>query len=115
MVANLTNWEALWQEEYKDSFPKFLWLCWLHLGHSAPTPIQIDMAHFLQYGPQRTCIEALRGEGKSYVTCCFAAWRLKRDPSESIIIVSCSKPKATDNANFIHDLIYSMPISYNFV
>ena len=105
------DWEKLWDELYSKDFLKFLWLTWIHLDHEAvPTPIQCDIANHLQYGPQRTCVEAFRGLGKSYITCAYAAWRLRHNPNEAILIVSASKDKATDNANFIRDLIYTMPI-----
>ena len=104
------NWQKLWDEEYKGNFCKFLWLTWLHLGHGAPTPIQLDIAYFLQHGPQRTCIEALRGIGKSYITCAYVCWRLRINPHEAVLITSASENKAKDNASFIRELIYSMPI-----
>ena len=104
------KWQKLWDEEYSKSFTKFLWLTWLHLDHAAPTPIQNDIGYFLQYGPQRTCIEALRGLGKSYITCAYAAWRLRLNPDEIVLIVSAAEAKAKENATFIRELIYSMPI-----
>ena len=49
-------------------FRNFTYLVWQHLGLPEPTPIQYDIANYLQNSPKRCIIEAFRGVGKSYIT-----------------------------------------------
>ena len=51
-------------EELHD-FRNFLFLVWQHLNLPDPTPVQYDMAVFLQNAPRRAILEAFRGVGKS--------------------------------------------------
>ena len=54
--------------ELKDKklydFRSFLWLVWRYLNLPDPTPVQYDIAEYLQYGPRRKIIEGFRGVGK---------------------------------------------------
>ena len=103
---------AEWDAYYRHSFRNFLYLVWHNVEEirSDPTLIQYDIANHLQYGSTRTCIEALRGLGKSYITCAYAAWRLRNDPSEAILITSANINKAKKNCRFIRDIIYNIDI-----
>ena len=49
-------------EPLKD-FRNFLYMAWEHLGLPDPTPIQYDIAEFIQKGPKRRVIQAFRGVG----------------------------------------------------
>jgi hypothetical protein len=60
----------------KADFRNFLWVIWKHLNLPDPTPVQYDIARFLQHGPRRLVIEAFRGVGKSWVTSAFVLWLL---------------------------------------
>ena len=103
---------AEWEASYRHSFRNFLYLVWHNVEEirSDPTVIQYDIANHLQYGATRTCIEALRGLGKSYITCAYAAWRLRNDPSEAILVVSANINKAKKNCRFIRDIVYNIDI-----
>ena len=57
----------------KDDFRNFLYLAWKHLALPDPTPIQYDIAEYLQSGPKRLIIQAFRGVGKSWITSAFVA------------------------------------------
>ena len=48
-------------------FRNFLYLVWRHLNLPEPTPIQYDIANYIQNGPRQLVIEAFRGVGKSYI------------------------------------------------
>ena len=52
-------------------FRNFLYLCWKHLNLPEPTPIQYDMANFIQGTDQRIVINAFRGVGKSWITSAY--------------------------------------------
>ena len=43
------------------NFKNFLYLCWKHLNLQEPTPIQYDIADYLQSEEKRLVIEAFRG------------------------------------------------------
>lgn len=89
----------------KADFRNFLWMVWQHLGLPKPTPVQYDIAQFLQKGPRRSVIEAFRGVGKSWVTSAFVCWLLYCNPQLKIMVVSASKNRADDFSTFTLRLI----------
>jgi len=95
------------QTSPKD-FRLFLQIVWQHLGLPDPTPVQYDIAHYLQNGPRRLVIEAFRGVGKSYITSAFTAHQLLLDPELKILVVSASKIRADDFSTFVQRLIIEM-------
>lgn len=96
-------------------FKAFLKLVWEHLGLPAPTPVQFDVADYLQHGPKRAIIEAFRGVGKSWVTSAFVLWLLLVDPQKNILVVSASKQRADDFTTFTLRLIHEMPILQHLI
>ena len=96
-------------EQLKD-FRNFLFLAWQHLKLPPPTPIQYDIAHYLQNGPKRCCIQAFRGVGKSWITSAFVIHQLLMDPTKNILVVSASKQRADDFSTFSLRLIEEMPV-----
>lgn len=93
----------------KKDFRNFLFVVWKHLNLPPPTPVQYDIAHYLQHGPKRCVIEAFRGVGKSYVTSAFVVWLLYCDPQKNILVVSASKDRADQFSTFTKRLINDMP------
>ena len=93
-----------------DDFRNFLYVTWMHLGLPEPTPVQYDIAHYLQYGKRRTIIMAFRGVGKSWITSAFVCWILLRNPQIKMLVVSASKNRADDFSSFTKRLIAEMPI-----
>lgn len=93
----------------QEDFRKFVYMVWKQLGLPSPTPIQYDIAHYLQKGPTRCVIEAFRGVGKSWLTAAFVCWLLWNDPQLKILVVSASKSKADENATFIKQIINLLP------
>lgn len=91
-------------------FRVFLQMVWDHLGLPAPTPIQLDIANYLQCGPKRLICEAFRGVGKSWVTSALAAHTLDHHPDWNTLVVSASKQRADDFTTFVLRLIREMPI-----
>lgn len=109
--------KAWWREEYPEKqwkifedFRVFLWMVWKHLNLPDPTPVQYDIADFLQHGPRRSIIEAFRGVGKSWITSAFVIWLLLRDPQMKIMVVSASKERADQFSTFTLRLIAEMPL-----
>ena len=98
------------QQEALRDFRNFLYLVWKHLGLPSPTPIQYDIAHYLQHGPRRSVIQAFRGVGKSWITDAWVLWRLYWNNQHKIEIVSASKNLADNSSTFCLQLIESMPL-----
>lgn len=92
-----------------EDFRKLLYVVWKHLRLPDPTPVQYDIAHFLQHGPKRKGIQGFRGVGKSWVTSAFVCWLLLRNPQEKILVVSASKQRSDDFSTFTLRLIKEIP------
>lgn len=97
------------EDRLRDDFRTFLWAIWRHLGLPEPTPIQYDIAHYLQNGSRRCIIEAFRGVGKSWITAAFVLWLLYRDPDLKILVVSASKTRADEFSTFCLRLVQEVP------
>jgi len=91
-------------------FRNFLFICWKHLHLPDPTPVQYDIATFLQNKPKRGVIEAFRGVGKSYITSAFVCHTLLLDPELKVLVVSASKVRSDDFSTFTQRLIHEIPI-----
>ncbi len=91
-------------------FRKFLWLVWQHIGLPDPTPLQYDIARYMQIGPSKICIEAFRGVGKSFIAAAFVLWLLRNNPQLKILVVSASKTRADAFSTFCMRLIQEMEI-----
>lgn len=96
---------------FKKDFRKFLWLVWNHIGLPDPTPVQYDIANYIQSGPKRSIIQAFRGVGKSYVTSAYSAWIWLNDPNAKVLVVSASKERADAFSTFTQRIISELPIT----
>lgn len=94
----------------KGDFRAFLFLVWKHINLPDPTPIQYDIAYQLQHGPNKFCIQAFRGVGKSFVTSAYVLWELLKDPQKKILVISASKARADSFTTFTLRLIEEMAI-----
>ena len=94
-----------YQDEALRDFRAFLYLVWDELGLPDPTPVQYDIAQFLQHGPRRRMVQAFRGVGKSWITSAYVLWRLYWNPAENILVVSASKERADAFSIFTQRLI----------
>ena len=94
-------------------FRNFLYLVWKHLNLPEPTPIQYDIAEYLQHGPRREVIEAFRGVGKSYITSAFVVHQLLLNPECKVLVVSASKNRSDDFSTFTQRLINDMPVLHH--
>jgi len=101
-------------EALKD-FRNFTYLVWSHLGLPEPTPVQYDIAHYLQTSPKRSIIEAFRGVGKSYITAAYVVHQLLLDPQLKFMVVSASKARADDFSTFTQRIITELPICQHLI
>lgn len=96
-------------EKLRD-FRTFLVLVWRHLNLPDPTPVQLDIAKWLQHGPRRLVTEAFRGVGKSWITATFVIWSLRMNPQLKFMVLSASKDRADNFTTFCLRLINDIPI-----
>jgi hypothetical protein len=104
---------AVWTglpEPLSTDFRYFLVLVWRHLNLPDPTPIQLDIAHYMQHGSKRRIVEAFRGVGKSWMAAAYVLWLLRLDPQRKIMVVSASKTRADDFTMFCIRLISCKPV-----
>ena len=95
-------------QRLRKDFKVFLWYVHKHLGLPVPTPLQYNIADYLQHGPKRACIQAFRGVGKSHITAAFVVWMLLRDAQTKIMVVSASGNRADAFSTFVQRLIWEM-------
>ena len=100
--------------QLKD-FRNFMYLVWKHLGLPDPTPIQYDIAEYLQHSPKRAIIEAFRGVGKSYITAAYVVHQLLLDPELKFLVVSASKSRADDFSTFTQRIILELPVCQHLI
>lgn len=105
--------EAEIKKHRLDEFHVFLAHVWAYLQLPPPTPVQIDIAKWLQHGPRRAMLQAFRGVGKSWITVAFVVWCLFRNPQMKIEVISASKDLADDFTKFAMQLIYGMPLLHH--
>lgn len=92
-------------------FKNFLYICWKHLNLPHPTPVQYDMANYIQDDTiRRLVVQAFRGAGKSWITSAFVCHQLLLNPQKNILVVSASKTRADDFSTFTLRLIHEIPI-----
>ena len=104
------NWSDADIEKARKHFWAFVYIVWKSIGLPNPTPIQVDIAQYLQSSPSdRFIIQGFRGVAKSFLTCAYAVWRLWANRDLKVLIVSASKDRADDNARFIKSIIRTLP------
>ena len=92
-------------------FRNFLYLAWKELNLPDPTPVQYDIADFMQSkDDKRKVIEAFRGVGKSWICSAYVCWRLLLNANEKILVVSASKQRSDDFSIFTKRLLSQMPV-----
>ena len=75
-----------------------------------PTPVQLEIAEYLQHGERRKIIQGFRGVGKSWITSTYVVWRLRINPQLKFLVVSASKDRADNFSTFTMRLINEMPL-----
>ena len=104
------NWSNADITKAKENFWAFVYIVWKSIGLPKPTPIQVDIAQFLQNPPSdRVIIQGFRGVAKSFLTCAYAVWRLWSDRDLKVLIISASSDRADANARFIKSIINTLP------
>lgn len=95
-----------------EMYPEFADFCvdaMAFLGFDT-TWMQVDIAHFMQYGPDKSMVAAQRGEAKSTIACLYGLWRLTQNPSSRILLISGATDKAEENGKLMHGLIHNWDV-----
>lgn len=94
-------------------FRNFTYAAFDYLNLPSPTPRQMEMAHWMQFGPKRLQAQAFRGLGKSILAEIFCAWALyvmycdpdRAKPEYAILSVSAAGARAQSFSTFVYNLI----------
>ena len=97
-------------EDPLSLFSNFCQVIWRHLGLPSLTPVQKEIAHWLQFGPKRSQVWGFRGVGKSYITSAYVLWLLHWNPDEKVLVISASKERADAFVLFTRRLIQEVPL-----
>ena len=104
------NWSDADIAKAQKYFWAFVYIVWKSIGLPDPTPIQVDIAQYLQNPPSdRIVIQGFRGVAKSFLTCAYAVWRLWSNRDLKVLIISASRDRADDNARFVKSIIRTIP------
>lgn len=105
----------VWYDDpVKDDFRVFLTLLWRHLKLPDPTPLQLDVAYFMQHHERsgeidHLIIMAFRGMAKSWITGAYTLWTLHRDPQKKVLVASGSVRRSVAFTNWCLNLIAEVP------
>lgn len=104
------KWEPLPPELWP--FPHFLCYLLRELNLAdTPTLRQLEVADWLETGPDRSITTAYRGLGKSFESGGYALWRLRHDPfTEKVLIPAATAEKAEEVATFMARCIRDVDI-----
>jgi hypothetical protein len=99
----------------RDDFRVFLTLIWRHLKLGDPTPLQLDVAYFMQHHEwsgeiDHLVIMGFRGMAKSFITGAYALWTLHRDPQKKVLVASGSVRRSIAFVNWCLALINDVPM-----
>lgn len=105
----------IFNDPVKDDFRVFLTILWRHLKLPDPTPLQLDIAYYMQHHPRsgeidHLIIMAFRGAAKSWITGAYVLWTLLRDPQKKVLVASGSARRSVAFVNWCLNLIAEMPI-----
>lgn len=95
------------REEYKEFGPFLYDVITGLLGFNC-TPLQLDIARYLEHGPKYRMVQAQRGQAKTTITACYAVWRIIHDPTTRVLIISSGSDMATEISNWIIQIINGM-------
>lgn len=107
--------QTVYGDPILDDFRVFLALLWRHLGLPDPTPLQLDVAYYMQHHPwsgeiDHLIIMAFRGMAKSWITGAYVLWTLLRDPQKKVLVASGSVRRSVAFVNWCLALIAEMPL-----
>jgi hypothetical protein len=103
------SWKISLADAIED-FRLYLVVKWKWLGLPEPTPLQLEIAGFIQQDIPYLIIEGFRGIAKSWVTASFAEWNWLKNKDYRVMIVSGNQSKADEISLFIRTCIDTFPL-----
>jgi hypothetical protein len=102
----LIRWKKL--EALQEAYPHFK--DFVHDGMTdlmgfQCSPLQEDIADYLQHGNKYRMIMAQRGQAKTTITAFYAVWRIIHDPSTRVLIFSAGGDMASEISNWIIQIV----------
>lgn len=73
------------------------------------TDVQQDIGDFISNGPLYSMVQAQRGQAKTTITAIYAVWKLIKNPSERVLILSAGGSMAKEISGWIIQIIMNMP------
>lgn len=95
---------SMWWAATFKSFQEFAYVGMQYLGFKL-SEIQMDIAHYMQYGSSKRMVQAQRGQAKSTLAALYCIWLLIQNPTYRILIVSGGERQASDVALLIQRII----------
>jgi len=90
--------------------PLFITMLMRELGMAEnATPVQLQIADYLENGPKRRVIAAFRGCGKSTLSAMYLLWKLYHDPDEKCLIISASMSRSEAMTAWLLQTISRVP------
>ncbi len=97
------------QEAY-PKFKPFLYDIMTDLMGFECSPIQLDIAEYLEKGPLYRMVQAQRGQAKTTITAAYGVWRLIHNPSSRILIISAGGAMAAEISGWVIQIISGMDV-----
>lgn len=107
MGTQLTEEEKLYL--IKNDFRYFMQYIF-RFQNIEPTPIQYEMAEFLQYGAKEVIVQAFREFGKSITIAAFICWKWLNDSNIKFFVCSCTPDKAVKISTQVKRLLAIVPL-----
>lgn len=95
---------------YYPEFSTFLKDCMTQLMNFECSDIQLDIADFLQHGPQNLMVQAQRSQAKTTIVAIFVVWSWIHDPTLRALIVSAGGAVASEIAGWIIQIVMNWDI-----
>lgn len=102
----LVRWKKL--EALQEAYPEFK--DFVHDGMTDLmnfdcSPLQEDIANYLQHGSKYRMIMAQRGQAKTTITAFYAVWRIIHEPSTRVLIFSAGGDMASEISNWVIQIV----------
>ena len=72
--------------------------------------LQLDIASYIEHGPDYLMIQAQRGQAKTTITAIYAVWALIHNPKLRILIVSAGSTQANEISTLVVRFIMTVDI-----
>lgn len=112
--------DNLSDEEYAkflilSDFKVFLTIAFKELMNVKPTPLQLEIADFLQSNHRFKLIKGYRGLGKTFISSSYIVYRLLRDLNYTVLIVSASQEYAIEVGRWVRNIIGSLSFTKHLI